>query len=635
MVTGGYACGKGTLLSLLEGHKDILAIAQWHDMLIDTFYNFESLLKKYGKSFRGKDDRIILLRRSLSCQDYPMLEQYSIQKKIAFPISVDKYEFLDYNLDFYNQQKDFFEAVYNLDNKNLTMPILLNLFVKTYIKNYKGINIQNPKYFVSASDPGFYQFKELIANYPEIKIIYIKRNWLIPYVTRLEKLFRNTGENILNMFFTDPRLTGIIEAEHSCNEISKTYPNNFKIIEFKDLIENSAKIIKEVAQFLELEWSDILLRPTYMGKELTSQKIIGKVLDTEENSSLSKFKIIQIKEAYRNRCEYILKENFSASEDYYTIRDTRILDFNIKDISVIVMGIIDKKRTSKCLNSIRKHLPQAQIILSTFENQDISGLNYDKIVFNPDPGIGDLSLINQSPDETNRQIILLKNALKNADGNYILKVPSDAKITSINFIKYYKKFNKQISKRQDFYSIFKQRVMISSYFTRNPENSIDLMGYCFCPSLLWMFGLKEDLENLLDIPFEEKYLVKINGKLFRFRTTEQYIWLSFLEKYNQGVFMDSMYYNEPCIKNLSLKSIINNFFILDNDISGISLSLKKNNLTISDYKYIFYTKRYLKLYKKYCDNNYHISKYLNILFKFIYLKQCIPTIFTKKLYGIK
>ena len=55
------------------------------------------------------------------------------------------------------------------------------------------------------------------------------------------------------------------------------------------------------------------------------------------------------------------------------------IDF--KDISIIVQGAIDIAETPKCLASIRKHLPEAEIILSTWNNEPVEGLDYDVLVF--------------------------------------------------------------------------------------------------------------------------------------------------------------------------------------------------------------------------------------------------------------
>ena len=57
-----------------------------------------------------------------------------------------------------------------------------------------------------------------------------------------------------------------------------------------------------------------------------------------------------------------------------------------KEISVIVQGAVDKKITPKTLKSVRKYLPNAEIILSTWEGTDISGLDYDIVLLSKDPG---------------------------------------------------------------------------------------------------------------------------------------------------------------------------------------------------------------------------------------------------------
>ena len=50
-----------------------------------------------------------------------------------------------------------------------------------------------------------------------------------------------------------------------------------------------------------------------------------------------------------------------------------------KDISVVVQGAVDKINTPKCLESIRKFLPCAEIVLSTWEGTDVTGLDVSTI----------------------------------------------------------------------------------------------------------------------------------------------------------------------------------------------------------------------------------------------------------------
>ena len=60
---------------------------------------------------------------------------------------------------------------------------------------------------------------------------------------------------------------------------------------------------------------------------------------------------------------------------------------NNADISVIVQGKIignglDNEITKRVCESIRRLMPEAQIILSTWEGENTDGIPYDKLVLN-------------------------------------------------------------------------------------------------------------------------------------------------------------------------------------------------------------------------------------------------------------
>ena len=65
-------------------------------------------------------------------------------------------------------------------------------------------------------------------------------------------------------------------------------------------------------------------------------------------------------------------------------RDMGLVDN--KDITVVVQGAVDREKTPICLQSIRRMLPGAFIILSTWEGTDVDGLEYDDVVLSEDPG---------------------------------------------------------------------------------------------------------------------------------------------------------------------------------------------------------------------------------------------------------
>lgn len=59
--------------------------------------------------------------------------------------------------------------------------------------------------------------------------------------------------------------------------------------------------------------------------------------------------------------------------------------FQDRNISVIIQGPITSY-TALTIQSVKQHLPLAEIILSTWENENVEQFNVDQILFNQDPG---------------------------------------------------------------------------------------------------------------------------------------------------------------------------------------------------------------------------------------------------------
>ena len=207
---------------------------------------------------------------------------------------------------------------------------------------------------------------------------------------------------------------------------------------------------------------------------------------------------------------------------------------NNEDVSVVVQGSVNPVFTAKTLSSVRKYLPGAEIILSTWKDCNVSGLDYDKLIVSEDPG-----KIVMSPTEVNnvkRQICSTINGIKASQRQYILKIRSDVKLTSKGFINYFSKFPNCKKEMQ----VFKQKIVVSTFVTRD---SLDWeCSYCLSD---WVsFGLKEDMEKLWDIPYpsqeEEQWfnihcrdlntIIKYPTLICRYNP-EQHILISCMKKY--------------------------------------------------------------------------------------------------------
>lgn len=311
-----------------------------------------------------------------------------------------------------------------------------------------------------------------------------------------------------------------------------------------------------------------------------------------------------------------------------------------KDISVVVQGAISKEETPKCLKSVRKFLPDAEIILSTWEGSDVSALDglYDILLLNKDPGCGYYykNETGTKSNNLNRQLVSTQEGLKKATKTYALKIRSDIILTSNKFLKYFDYY----PKRDEKYSLFKHKIVASSIgsrFVLNDYlniNQIAEIKLAFHISDWWFFGLKEDLVQYFDVPLVEEpdfsnYYKKEENK----NKFNPYIY--FDESYVQ--FSPEQYFAIKCFEQkfndiqlehagdisdekfeLSRKYVINNFIFTEYCESGVYF--KKYLITrypkLSSAYFDMYNKFLQQYeYKKYCDAEYQIDE----LAKFIYM----------------
>ena len=271
------------------------------------------------------------------------------------------------------------------------------------------------------------------------------------------------------------------------------------------------------------------------------------------------------------------------------------------EISVIVQGTIDNINTPKCLQSIRKHFPESEIILSTWEGSNVEHLDFDKVIFNKDPGNFDMSPYEKNNVE--RQIISTVSGLLLSKRLYALKIRSDISLTSNSFIKYFHKFNNFDNE----WHFLQQRIIIPSMITRDPRYWESPM----CPSDWCSFGLRSDMLSLWNNNFlsdddkkwfldkQKPYLVtKFYPHLTARFNPEQIIWIGFINKFKR-THIDHMFDINDFSMEETLKSYANNLIILSEKQFGIKF-LKKMRQGADLWRIITYID-FIKIYNNFSN----------------------------------
>lgn len=304
-----------------------------------------------------------------------------------------------------------------------------------------------------------------------------------------------------------------------------------------------------------------------------------------------------------------------------------INNINTEDISVVVQGSIDRENTPKLLLSIRKHLPGAEIILSTWKKQDFSVfLDYDILVKSQDPGAVAMDVNKVSPYNINRMILSTKEGLKKASRKYVLKCRSDVIVVGTDFLEYFDKYQK----RDENYVLARKKILLNSLYCMKCEmekGNVHPTPYHI--SDWYCFGLKEDIEDLFSLPLveinefaryfeyhkkEREYAIPwLSHRVWRF-PPEQYLGLSYARKKFPDIQFDNcLAYDDVDIEQ-SERFLVNNFIILDPEDFGIvaaknyydDVSKHLSHCPEHVWNGLYRHYVYLQDYKKYCDAEYKL-----------------------------
>ena len=169
-----------------------------------------------------------------------------------------------------------------------------------------------------------------------------------------------------------------------------------------------------------------------------------------------------------------------------------------RDISVILQGPVHRKPdvraglnlTDHCVKSVRHALPEAEIIVSTWQGESPDGLGCDQFVTSPDPGPCDYPIA--FAQNCNRQNVSSLAGLRAATRPFAVKMRSDTIMEFPAFLEYqYRTPERGIGAK-----LFAEKVVACSLGTTDFRRS----RVFFSLSDFFYYGRTADLITLFDIP---------------------------------------------------------------------------------------------------------------------------------------
>jgi len=230
-------------------------------------------------------------------------------------------------------------------------------------------------------------------------------------------------------------------------------------------------------------------------------------------------------------------------------------------------GLETPHSTAAVLASVRRVLPEAELILSTWLNENVTGLNPDKLVqpIDPGPQIMDATgTVGRKFNNVNRQIVSTLAGLRLATRPWAVKLRSDTYLANDGF----RRLIDEESPRDENWKIFSRRVVACDIGCLNPRQVPAL----FHVSDLFLAGQTNDLRKLWDIPLAPEpetsqwlvgktrpWVVWTPDGFFTRYTPEQYIWMTCLRGQGQAFELAHPGDAPPRLAWQSERLFLNNF----------------------------------------------------------------------------
>jgi len=245
------------------------------------------------------------------------------------------------------------------------------------------------------------------------------------------------------------------------------------------------------------------------------------------------------------------------------------------------------------IQSIRKHFPGSEVILSSHQGSDVSNLDYDKLALT---GIDEFREIENDKFgnfmNANNQLRTTRAGLELATRPYVVKIRSDMVVKNSNILTL---LNNRPKRAKSPKIITREPVIVLNWSTVNPDTFLRLLHH---PSDQLHAGATEDVRSIWSCPpYPVSYMrwfewnaypknAQHGDYLQRYRS-ESWIWYNFVKEHCKFDFPDSYSFSEE-LKNESKILIASNLMVVSSKMAGVKSSKNANPSWQSQVKMLSY-----------------------------------------------
>jgi len=258
-IAGYYKSGTSLLLSLLDNHPQLVA-------LTDESVYFSLFLPKYGHLPRQKKiDQLVDLWL----------------RKLITPSGKPPFWILEKTKKGYQQfVNNFYWLTKKQAKKDLLALVALAYFLTT--ASSKLETDFKVKYWLEKTPTNEFYLQQIVKLYPQAKFIHLLRDprSIIASIQKLEKEKSQSKGFVFSLKKLVYFFYHLIRIKRSFSLAFKNQAmigkENYLVVSYEELVKQSEKTVKRVADFLKIKYLPILLKPTTAGRSMIANSAWNK-----------------------------------------------------------------------------------------------------------------------------------------------------------------------------------------------------------------------------------------------------------------------------------------------------------------------------------------------------------------------
>ena len=315
LIDGVHRSGTTLLHRLFDGAKKCL-VSPSEDGIVRGVGNF---YQEFVSAFEARNFRD--LRIALGHTKYWDIERFADAQQIIYTgvNKEERYKEYQIDIDFYKFDSYFRDKMNSLGEWNLEN--LVDTFFDSLSRNLNELpDIDEATHIIMKTPRSTAAIPLFLKCFDKAYVIYIIRDPRACYTSsrkgnnQLEKKIDTVPIDFIDSWQADIKRILSYEAK---------YNDKIKIIRYEDLIMDTETVIKEICNHVDLEFHDILLQPTTLGRNWygDSHFVHQRGLDKD---ALVRWKEYWEKECRETFCFYLdrkISDRFNYKSEEYSLRD--------------------------------------------------------------------------------------------------------------------------------------------------------------------------------------------------------------------------------------------------------------------------------------------------------------------------